>query len=295
MKNNTFSSLFRKFRLRSEFLSLSDLGHALADEGLVYEDSALSRWQNGNRIPLDRNLLIILIKIFIRRKGITSLHDANMLLESAGQGYLTESEIKKISNRFVPEDRLKLADKIVDYISSVGKSKRVPRTGWVREKIKNPESVAEHCFGIIGLAIVIADPFGLDKEKLIKMALIRGLGETTTGDIVVERGNMVDIKKKAEKEQAEKEGIREIFKTIDKADEYIKIFDEMLEGKSEEAKIFWELDSLEMAMQAFEYEKEQGKNLEEFFLFSSLQISHPILKNVFVKIKKNRKKNIKSI
>lgn len=289
----TFGKLFRKFRLRSEYSSLAEFSQALADERLVYEDSTFSRWQNGSRIPISRGLLIILIKIFIKRGGIISLHEANMLLESAGQGYLTESEIEKISNRFIPENRLKLTDAIVDYISAVGKSKRISRTGWVREKIKNPESVAEHCFGVIGLTIVIADSLGLDKEKLIKMALIRGLGETTTGDIVVERGNIIDMKKKAEKEKTEKEGIREIFKTIGKADEYIKIFDEMTERKSEEAKAFWELDSLEMAMQALEYEKEQGKNLEEFFLFSSLQINHPILKNVFAKIKKNRKRGSK--
>lgn len=294
VNSTTFGKLFRKFRLKSEYSSLSEFSKALADEGLIYEDSALSRWQNGNRIPINRNLLITLIKIFIKRGGIASLHEANMLLESAGQGYLTESEIEKLSNRFVPASRFQLAREIVDFISAVGKSKMIPRTGWVREKIKNPESVAEHCFRVIGLAIVIADPLGLDKEKLIKMALIRGLGETATGDVVVERGNIVDIKKKVEKEQKEKEGIKKIFKTIGKADEYVKIFDEMTKRKSEEAKIFWELDSLEMAMQALEYEKEQGKNLEEFFLFSSLQINHPIIKNVFNKIKKNRKKGIRN-
>jgi len=70
-----FGKLFKRFRLRSEFSSLSDLGHALAEEGLVYEDSTLSRWQNGSRIPLDRSLLIMLIKIFMKRRGIKSLQE----------------------------------------------------------------------------------------------------------------------------------------------------------------------------------------------------------------------------
>ena len=176
MKNNTFSSLFKKFRLRSEFPSLSDLGHALAAEGLIYEDSALSRWQNGNRIPLDRNLLIILIKIFINRGGIKSLQEANRLLESAGHGYLTESEMEKISSKFIPASRFQSSKSVVDFIAIVGKSKKLRRAGWVREKINNPESVAEHSFRVSILAMVLSDPLGLDKEKLIKMALLHDLG-----------------------------------------------------------------------------------------------------------------------
>ena len=290
-----FSKLFKKFRLKSEFLSLSDLGHALAKEGLIYEDSTLSRWQNGNRIPLDRNLLIMLIKIFIKRGGIKSLQEANKLLESAGHGYLTETEIEKLSSRFVPAGRFQLAQEMVDFISVVGKPKRIPRTGWVREKIKHPESVAEHSFRVGIIAMVIADPLGLDKEKLMKMAFIRGLGEVVTKDVVVERGNMIDIKRRGEKEYEEREGIRKIFRTIKESDEYVKIFEEMVERKSEEAKILWQIDKLEMTIQALEYEKEQNKNLDEFFVNALLQIETPLLKKILNEVLKKRSRLKKSI
>lgn len=292
MKNNTFSTLFKKFRLKSEFLSLSDLGHALADEGLIYEDSALSRWQNGNRIPQDRNLLITLIKIFIKRGGIKSLQQANMFLESAGQGYLTENEMEKISSRFIPSYRFRFAGKIVNFMAIVGKSKKIHRAGWVREKIKNPESVAEHSFRVSVLAMVIADPLGLDKEKLVKMALVHDLGEVITGDLVFARGAIIDIKKRSEKENKEKEGLKNIFSPIGTDDEYVKIFEEMIQRTSEEAKIFWQIDKLEMAMQALEYEKDQNKKLDEFFINAELQIEAPLLKKILGEILKRRQNGL---
>ena len=122
----------------------------------------------------------------------------------------------------------------------------------------------------------------------MKMAFIRGLSEVVTRDIVVERGNMIDIKRRGEKEHEEREGIREIFKTIKETDEYVKIFEEMVGRKSEEAKILWQIDKIEMIIQALEYEKEQNKNLDEFFVNAQLQIENPLLKKIFGEILRRR-------
>lgn len=284
----SFGNLFKKFRLKAEFSSLSGLGRLLEEEGFIYEDSTLSRWQNGSRVPTSRSLIIALITIFTTRKGIVSLQEANMLLESAGHGYLTESEVEKMSSQFISSSRFRFARKMVDFMATVGKSKRLLRSGWVREKVKDPESVAEHSFRITVLAIVLADQLGVDKEKLIKMTFVMNLGEITTGDLVFERGELIDIKKKGEKESKEKEGVKNILRDIGADKEYIKIFDEMIKRKSPEAKIFWQIDKLEMAMQALEYEKDQNKRLDEFFTNAGLQIETPILKKIFLEILKRR-------
>lgn len=284
----SFGNLFKKFRLKAEFSSLSGLGRLLEEEGFIYEDSTLSRWQNGSRVPTSRSLIIALITIFTTRKGIVSLQEANMLLESAGHGYLTESEVEKMSSQFISSSRFRFAKKMVDFMATVGKSKRLLRSGWVREKVKDPESVAEHSFRITVLAIVLADQLGVDKEKLIKMTFVMNLGEITTGDLVFERGELIDIKKKGEKESKEKEGVKNILRDIGADKEYIKIFDEMIKRKSPEAKIFWQIDKLEMAMQALEYEKDQNKRLDEFFTNAGLQIETPILKKIFLEILKRR-------
>ena len=48
-----------------------------------------------------------------------------------------------------------------------------------------------------------------------------------------------------------------------------------------------------MALQALEYEEEQGKNLEEFFVNTELYLKEPLLKKIFYEILKSRKINKK--
>ena len=88
----TFGELFKKYRLRAEFSTLSEFGSALAAKGLVYEDSIFSHWQCGKRLPKDRKVLLTVIEVFIERRAIISFEGVNEFLESAGQGYLTERE-----------------------------------------------------------------------------------------------------------------------------------------------------------------------------------------------------------
>lgn len=286
--NVSFGNLFKKFRLKSQFSTLSEFGKALADEGFIYEDSILSRWQQGNRIPSNRNLLLTITKIFIEREGISSLKEVNNFLGSSGQGYLTELELQNITTSTIASSKPQTPRKITEFLTTIGKSKKILRAGWIREKIKDPESVAEHSFQLSVMAMVSADQLGVDKEKLIKMALLHDLGEVVTGDIVWSRGNIIDIKKRAEKEEIEKKGIEKVFKIIGGSNEYVKIFEEMIERTSEEARIFWQLDKLEMALQALEYERDQNKKLDEFFINADLQIHSSPLRKIFKEILKQR-------
>jgi len=181
----------------------------------------------------------------------------------------------------------------LDFFKTVGKSKRLPRSGWVREKVNDPESVAEHSFRVGVLIMMLVDKLDvrLDKNKLLKMVFVRGLGEVVTGDAVVERWDMIDFKKRDEKERQEREGVKKIFSKIDQSDEYLSIFDEMVNRDTPEAETFWQLDNLEMVIQALEYEEEQGKNLEEFFLHYALYYTrNPFIKEIFKNILKSRKK-----
>lgn len=174
---------------------------------------------------------------------------------------------------------------------SVLQSKQLPRTGWVMSGIKKPESVAEHSFGVGMLAMVLSDIIDptLDRNKLIKMSLVHDLGEIKTGDVVVQRGEIIDLAKRNEKERAEREGIKEIFAPLGQADEYLAIFDEMTGRVTAEAQIFWQFDKLEMAMQAFAYEKSTKKRLDEFFISVDLSLKDPFLRKVFNSIMKKRR------
>lgn len=184
------------------------------------------------------------------------------------------------------------AEEFLEFAKLIGRSKKIKRTGWVREGVQNPESVAEHCFRLIVLSMVLAPKLGVDQEKLIKMAILHDLGEVKTGDLVVERGKVVDSYARKRKEEIERFFIKEVLGAFEMGSGYSDLFDEMVKRESYDAKIFWQLDKLEMAIQAseYEYEEEQGKDLSEFFDNAERIIDQPFLKKVMEKIESLRKK-----
>ncbi len=287
-EHTTFGELFKKYRLKSEFSTLSQFGNALAQEGFIYEDSIYSHWQKNVRVPKDRKLLLALIKIFIEREGVQTIKDANEFLESAGQGYLTSEELDGVANNTHFQGDAIAPNSALSFLLTTLQSKKIVRTGWKMMSIPNPESVAEHSFQLCVIAMVFADQLGVDREKLIKMAIIHDLGEIITGDLVWSRGNIIDIQKRQKKEIMEAEGIESIFAKLGTSKEYQTIFKEMTERKSAEASIFWQLDKLEMAIQALDYEKRTQKNLDEFFINTDLQLIHPFLRSIFAHVMAQR-------
>lgn len=176
----------------------------------------------------------------------------------------------------------------LQFFKEVGKSKRLLRSGWVREEVKDSESVAEHSFRVGVLAMILADKLKVNKDKLMKMALLHDLSMSMTGDKVWIRWGIVDVKSREEKEKEEIKGVVSLFHKITNGNEFIEIFEELLTRSSGEAKIFWQIDKLEMAMQALEYEEEQGRNLEEFFGTADLYIKEQLIRNIFKEIVRSR-------
>lgn len=97
MPMKTFAQLFKQYRLRAEFASLSEFADAFAQKGYFYELSIFCHWQKGNRIPTKRIVLVTLLELFVEKGVISSLDQANEFLESAGHGYLTKTEQTKIN------------------------------------------------------------------------------------------------------------------------------------------------------------------------------------------------------
>lgn len=96
MSEAIFGSLFKKYRKLSGYKTLGKFADALADEGLIYSESLLSRWQKNLRLPRDRDVFLILIRLFIKKGAILNIFEANELLSAAGMGYLSPSEVEKI-------------------------------------------------------------------------------------------------------------------------------------------------------------------------------------------------------
>ena len=174
----------------------------------------------------------------------------------------------------------------IELLLTVGKLKKLTRTGWILSGIKNPESVAEHSFRVALMSMLLSKELGLNESKMMKLALIHDLAEAEVGDIVTD-GSGVQMGKE-EKHLLEKKGIEEIFKNHPQKKKYLALWNEYEEQKTPEAKAVYTMDKLEMALQATEYEKSDGKDLSEFMLESKNYIKEKKLSKLNSEIKKLR-------
>ena len=144
-------------------------------------------------------------------------------------------------------------------IELCGILKRIPRTGWVRNNVNDPESVADHSMRTAYLGLILCPP-ELDKDKVVQMALVPDVAESLATDITP-----LDNVTREEKYQRERRAWEEITTSLGNGDMQA-LWQEMEDGKTKEARFVFELDKLEMLIQAEEYEKLQpGLDLSQFF------------------------------
>ena len=145
-------------------------------------------------------------------------------------------------------------DPIIDFITEAGKLKKLPRTGWVESGVQEPESVADHSFRVILIALILADVRGLDSLKVVRMALLHDLAEVETGDLT-------PLQKKADSiatKRAEEEVMNKLLLKLpeDIREAYQLAWHEFSEASTQEAILIRDADKLEMVMQASEYQRD---------------------------------------
>jgi len=139
-------------------------------------------------------------------------------------------------------------ESIVKYIYEAGMLKRVARSGWWAEKVKHPESVADHCFraAVIGFVLARMEGKSDDVARKICTALVfHDMHETRMLDLNKIANRYIDVKgigRKIEEDQAEK-----------MPDDIRKSVLAVLELGEEEKAIKHDADALECAFQAKEY------------------------------------------
>lgn len=151
--------------------------------------------------------------------------------------------------------------KLVKFLKLTGILKRTSRAGWVDSGIYQPESVADHSLRTALLCMLYADMYTLDSLKLIRMALIHDLTEAITGDLM-------PLQKSQKTNKNDEDAIQKIFSLVPEMqkEKYLAVWNEYREGKTKEAKAMRQLDKIEMALQAIEYENSgmANKSLEGF-------------------------------
>jgi putative hydrolase of HD superfamily len=164
-------------------------------------------------------------------------------------------------------------ESFVRFLHRIGNLKTIHRTGWLDRGVPSAEaeSVADHSFRTAILAWLAAGD-NLDRDKVLKLALVHDLAEAITGDIppydveslptdtearrnFLERRHIRSADRTKAKRQAEAAAIADLTADLPPAlaTEIGALADERAEGASAEARFVKQADVLETYLQSREY------------------------------------------
>jgi putative hydrolase of HD superfamily len=156
---------------------------------------------------------------------------------------------------------------LVSFFRVVCNLKKIKRSGWIdKSNISSPESVADHSYSMCMMSMVLSEIIDLDTEHIMKMANLHDLAESFVGD------NMHDKISYEEKVLLEDKAMRKIISKLPSflRGKYLDIWNEYIDNSTVSAKFVHNMDKLEMALQAKEYEFEgYSKQSLQIFLKSA--------------------------
>jgi len=155
---------------------------------------------------------------------------------------------------------------ILEIYFKVNHLKQLYRQGWLKKGRDIPkeccESVGDHVFGTIILAVIVRDRFfpDIDCSKVVLMLAVHELGEA--GDL----GDVTpgDDMSPEEKHSRERKNVIDIFLGLHNCSEYLDLWDEFEKGETPEALFARRIDILERSLQAKIYSLQHGKDLDVF-------------------------------
>jgi putative hydrolases of HD superfamily len=168
------------------------------------------------------------------------------------------------------------ADRFTRFLHRAGGLKFVPRTGWLDRGMPSEqvESVADHSWRVALMAwLLAADNEALDRDRVLKLALIHDLAEAITGDItpydpatldgldaeerrrLLDRRHVATADRKAAKRGAEQAAMDDLIADLPPAlrQEMTELWSELRERATPEARFVKEIDILETYLQSREY------------------------------------------
>jgi putative hydrolase of HD superfamily len=164
-------------------------------------------------------------------------------------------------------------ESFVRFLHRIGNLKTIHRTGWLDRGVPPAvaESVADHSFRTAILAWLAAGE-DLDRDKVLKLALVHDLAESITGDIPPYAAESLPADTNARREFLERRHLRPAARTEAKrraeaaaiadltadlspalATEIAALMKELAEGASVEARFVKQADILETYLQSREY------------------------------------------
>lgn len=157
-------------------------------------------------------------------------------------------------------------NEILNLAEILGRMKKVKRTGWIRRRVTDPETDAEHSYSLAMLVMLFA-PSYLNRDKCLQLALIHDLPEVFCGDFVP--GEIAPQQKADLEDAAAKMLVSKL-----KMPELTELFDEYNQLRTPEAEFVWVLDRLDNVFTARFYEDTQKIELVREFAESTFERLH---------------------
>lgn len=158
----------------------------------------------------------------------------------------------------------RVASCILKFTRKAQRLKRIQRKGWVRAGVKKPESVADHSYACAMLSMIVGDLYGLDTERLIRMALLHDLPESIMGDLTPRQKKMLGFHTGKLEKRAATATMTPLPSRTKRR--YLALIDEYGKQASKESRLLRDIDKIEMSLQALAYIKEgyAARNMTEF-------------------------------
>lgn len=149
----------------------------------------------------------------------------------------------------------------VNLFAEAGLLKHVKRSGWWVAGIKDPESVADHCFRTAVIGYYMAHAEGVDTYKVTTMSLFNDIHESRINDLHKMGHYYIDFK------DAEKRVFDDQMKDIDGdvSSELSQLRNEYDAQETKEAVVARDADILECLLQAKEYYDNGHTKAKKFF------------------------------
>lgn len=138
----------------------------------------------------------------------------------------------------------------------------LPRTGWLLRGVVDPESIAEHTYGVCVVATLLMDDLRqrgqtVDGEKVLRMALLHDAAEAFTGDI--------PMPAKTDELEVALENAEAILLARVLSPAQLALWKEAESGATLEARIVKAADKVQMLIKALTYEQQRRGRLDEFW------------------------------
>jgi putative hydrolase of HD superfamily len=155
-----------------------------------------------------------------------------------------------------------MIDNINDFLQNAIRLKKMVRSGWLYSGVSKTdvESVADHSYMVSLLSLIIAlskqeKGENINLEKVLIMALLHDLPESVSQDIDRRIRKFSPEKYDAFKKELDKNAFESLINNLPKnmVDKLLPYYQELSEGKSQEAKIVIEADRLEILLQLQQY------------------------------------------